>query len=579
MAKFQITGPDGGTYEVTAPDDADENQILQYVRANAGAPGGEQRTASLSPPDRMGMLSESAPRDMKMPEPTWGETGKDVLKSGGIGLAQGGLSLASLPGNVEMLGRMGIDKGAELLGFQNPNTVSGQKLPHYGDYKKAVESYTGKFYEPQTTAGKYARTVGEFAPMMLDPTRGIGSKLATTAAAGVASEAAGQATEGTAAEPYARFAGGVVGGMLPRGAIRTATPNPVAPERQQQLNVLAQEGVTDLTAGQRTGARPLRWAESVTQDTPFAGTRAADMQTRQAEQFTRAALRRSGINADRATPDVLDAGFARLGQQFETLAQNVSIPPSRRLTRDLARAAQEYNDVVAPTMRVPMVNGIIGDLTTVFGQGQPIGGRAYSTLSSSLARRAREVQFSDPQLSRTLYDIRHALDNAAERAMPRQLAGQYAQVRREYRNLLTIEKAASGAGENAVQGLISPAQLRTAAKTTNKRDYSRGRDDLSELARAGVAIMSPLPQSGTAPRAYAQGVMQVVSGAGGYGVAGPLGAGAAVMAPGLMGRALMSRPVQNYLGNQTLAPAYNALQNPAPRSHQTVIGPMMFEDQ
>lgn len=576
MARFRITGPDGGSYEVTAPDDANEQQILEYVRANAG---GEQKTAALSPPDRMSMISESAPRDMKIPEPTWGETGKDVLKSGGIGLAQGGLGFASLPGNIEMLGRMGIDKGAELLGFQNPNTVSGQKLPHYGDYKKAVEQYTGKFYEPQTTAGKYARTVGEFAPMMLDPTRGIGSKLATTATAGVASEAAGQATEGTAAEPYARFAGGVAGGMLPRAAIRTATPNPVPPARQQQLNVLHNEGVTDLTAGQATGNRPLRWAESVTQDTPFAGTRAVDMQTRQAEQFTRAALRRSGINADRATPDVLDAGFTRLGQQFDTLIQNTTIPPSQPLIRGIQTAIDDYNAIVAPSMRAPLVNGIGGDLINVFRAGQPLPGNAYSVTRSALDRRARETRFTDPPLSQALFAIRNAMDNAAERALPTNLQGQFAQARREYRNLLVLEKAASGAGENAVQGLISPAQLRNAAKTSDRRGYTRGRDDLSELARAGVAIMSPLPQSGTAPRAYAQGVMQVVSGAGGYGVAGPLGAGAAVVAPGLMGRALMSPPVQNYLRNQTLAPAYNALQNPALRSHQTVVGPMMFEDQ
>ena len=36
MAKYQITGPDGGTYEVEAPDDANESQILDYVKAQSG---------------------------------------------------------------------------------------------------------------------------------------------------------------------------------------------------------------------------------------------------------------------------------------------------------------------------------------------------------------------------------------------------------------------------------------------------------------------------------------------------------------------------------------------------------------
>lgn len=35
MAKYRITGPDGGTYEVTAPDGASEADILSYVQQNA----------------------------------------------------------------------------------------------------------------------------------------------------------------------------------------------------------------------------------------------------------------------------------------------------------------------------------------------------------------------------------------------------------------------------------------------------------------------------------------------------------------------------------------------------------------
>lgn len=582
MATFRITGPDGGSYEVTAPDDADENQVLEYVRANAGQGasqgGGEQQMAALTPPDRT--ASFASPQELREPPPpTWGSTAADVAKSGGIGLAQGGLGLATLPGNMEMLGRMGIDKGAELLGFQNPNTVSGQKLPHYGDAKKFVEGYTGKFYEPQTTAGKYARTIGEFAPLALNPGVGAASRAASVLGGGVASEAAGQATEGTAAEPWARAIAGMAGSMLPRAAVRSVSPNPIPPERARQLAVLEREGVTDLTAGQITGKKPLQWAESVTQDTPFAGTRAADMQTRAAEQFTRAALRRAGIQADRATPDVMDAGYTRLGQQFEALAQNTTIPPSRRLTRDLQRSVQEYNDVVAPTLRAPIVNGIAGDLANVFNTGQPISGQAYSTLRSALDKRARAVRNTDPPLSQALFNVRNALDEAAERAMPRQLMGQFRQTRREYANLMTLEKAASGAGSDAAQGLISPAQLRNAAKTSDRRRYVRGRGDLDELARAGAAIMTPLPQSGTAPRAYAQGMMQILSGAGGYGVGGPAGAAAAIATPGMMGRTLMSRPVQGYLGNQAATPIYNALQAPALRSHSTVAGPIMFPDE
>src|SRR5690606_31639459 len=112
----------------------------------------------------------------------------------------------------------------------------------------------------------------------------------------------------------------------------------------------------DLTAGQSTGNKPLKWAEAVTQDIPFSGKRAADIQTRQAEQFTRAVLRRAGIQADRADPPTLDAGFLRLEQQLDAVAQNVTIPPNPRLMADLQRVARDYNNLVAPNNRGPMVN-------------------------------------------------------------------------------------------------------------------------------------------------------------------------------------------------------------------------------
>lgn len=41
MAKYRITAPDGGTYEITAPDDASESDVLSYAQqqfASSSAP-------------------------------------------------------------------------------------------------------------------------------------------------------------------------------------------------------------------------------------------------------------------------------------------------------------------------------------------------------------------------------------------------------------------------------------------------------------------------------------------------------------------------------------------------------------
>ena len=95
---------------------------------------------------RVGIVPEQPPVSA-------GEMAADVAKSAGIGLVQGGLGLATLPGNLEALGRAGINAGARLVGVEAP-VDSDTFLTNYNDAKKRVEGYTGKFYEPKTTVGK-----------------------------------------------------------------------------------------------------------------------------------------------------------------------------------------------------------------------------------------------------------------------------------------------------------------------------------------------------------------------------------------------------------------------------------------
>ena len=97
--------------------------------------------------------------------------------------------------------------------------------------------------------------------------------------------------------------------------------------------------------------------------------------------------------------------------------------------------------------------------------------------------------------------------------------------------------------------------------------YTRNRSDFAALARSGTAIMSPLPQSGTTPRANANAIMGTAGAALGATLAGPPGAiggalaglAATTVGPGMAGRVLMSSPVQRYLGNQAATNAMAAL--------------------
>ena len=506
----------------------------------------------------------------------------DAGKAAGAGIVKGIIGLTALPGTVEQLGRMGINyaAGKEAVAPQ------AQYAPTYDDIKGAYEQRAGKLYEPRTTLGKYVGTVAEFAPGMLFP-GGAGASLARKAltnvvAPAVASETAGQMTAGTSAEPYARIAGGVVGGMVPNAVGRVISPSRVDPERLRQSAVLAQEGVP-VTAGQVTGSNPLRYAESVAVDTPFAGGRAKAVMDTQAERFTAATLRRAGIDAPRATPEVIDDAFRRIGNEFNQAASVISVPLARvtpagtpvvtPVVRQVERIASDYERITPAATASGLPRSIADELAAMAQSNSLMDGRTYLRWRSELGRAARGAQ--DATTRDAVYDIQRALDLAAERWLrrpvgpargnipaPRDLS-QYADrlrnARNEYRNMLVIERAATGAGENAANGLISPAALRNAVVQQNRRSYARGQGDFGELARAGEALMKPLPQSGTGPRVGVQ-LMGTTLGGGigamfGGPVAGPI-AGAAIgqmAGPAIMGRAVMSPWMQAYLRNQAAA--------------------------
>jgi hypothetical protein len=180
----------------------------------------------------------------------------DVAKSFGTGVARGTAALVGLPGDVQSgMDWLGRKAGSAIFG-EDPardarvDAAFGKTrlFPTSAEVRQAASNVTGlTLPEPTTTAGKYAETVGEFVPSVLGGRTlaslgeralpAVGRTLADlaryAAAPGVASEAAGQAFEGTAAEPYARVGAAVATGGLAaltarpgtaRAALREAIP-------------------------------------------------------------------------------------------------------------------------------------------------------------------------------------------------------------------------------------------------------------------------------------------------------------------------------------------------------------------
>lgn len=458
------------------------------------------------------------------------------------------------------LGVVGLGSETPFLGSKQINEFMagiGSIKPETDDPGKQMARRVGE--EFGMAAVPFLGTVGKAAA----PLRMLGAEAAMAAGSGAGAAVAEQMAPD---DPLAELFGQVAGGLSAAGATGLArkaiTPLAISPERRAAAQTLKREGV-ELTAGQQSGNKALQYAES-----ELGGARIADINEQQAEQFTSAVLKRAGVSANRATPEVVDTAFANLGRQFDDLARQSGVPMDHQLGSELGDVVREYRELVPESMRAPAVEGVIADLINGAQNSNIVPGEAYQALRSRLDRMARGAK-ADPQLSGALFGIRNALDNAVERHLSQtnpELLGQWRQVRTDYRNMLVVEKAAQGAGENAAVGLISPAALRGAAvNVMGKRSYVRGQNDYAELAQAGQATMSPLPQSGTAPRQAARnlgtGVLSLL-GAGAGSAGGPAGAMAGAVAgaavPSAVSRALLSRAGRKYLTNNLLPKLANA---------------------
>lgn len=494
-------------------------------------------------PDGMSDAQITAAIKQNVPEQSSSTLG-DVVKSGAAGLGKGTAAALGSIGDVAELSRRGgkwlAQKAGVPEGILNASEQIQDKMPSFikptgsSAIRKVIESVTGEFHKPETTAGKYAETAGEFAPSLVAP-GGPVRRVVNWLLPAAASEAAGQATEGQKIEPYARVAAAMAGGVAPSALGRLVTPAPASPARQRLVDILNDEGVTSLTAGQRTGNESLRYAESVLGNAPFSGQQTSRIYNEGREQFTDAALRRAGTGGA-ANADTLAANQTRLGDTFRDLSARNTLQMDQQFAGDVSQVIREYGRVLPSEQRQQLYN-IIQDLGQL---GNQIPGEIYQSTRSRLSRIASDNGAGkDAEFGRAMGGLRDALDNAMGRSVSPADQQAWQTARREYGAQKIIEKAASRAGEATAEGQIVPANLRGVVAQRDPGAYARGEGDFADLARAGAGVMGQMPQSGTAPRSAFYSLANLIS-------LGIIPAGA--------GRTLMSAPVQSYLSNQTATP-------------------------
>jgi hypothetical protein len=222
------------------------------------------------------LIAQKFPNEVKSQSP------ESPISAGGLfnaldsGVAKGVAMLGSIPRTVSDLGATGIKKATNLVERQfgmpespGPQGPGRLPLPSYEDLQKHIQDkyYDGAApYEPQNTTEKYVQSVGEFVPGAVMGPGGLIAKTAQAVVPGLASEAAGQFTEGSDIQPYAKAGAAVLasGGtsLLSRpgtaaSAIREQLPPGVTPQMVNGAQALMQD------AAQR-GIR-LTWPEALSQ--------------------------------------------------------------------------------------------------------------------------------------------------------------------------------------------------------------------------------------------------------------------------------------------------------------------------
>lgn len=458
----------------------------------------------------------------------------------------------------------GIAMALERLGVISPQTEQAIRPPTSADVRsftdRNVTAASPRLQEitrhtPQNEAERAVQTGGEFAVGGFSPFKpGIVRKLATNVVAPtIGTEVGGRLGERYLGdETMGRLLGGFMGATGPAAA---GAPLAANAERTQLARVLTDAGIP-LTAGQVSGRKGLQYLETG----PFEG-KPASIAEEQGRAFNRAALQRAGIDADLASPAVIEQARDTLGQQYDNLiAQSNGVPMDQGLEDALLDVGSSYERLSGSTG--PAVRGYFDRIVAAASQnGGTIPPEVFSQIRSDIAGDVRKLtmagQAGDPLLRDALVDFQEAMFDSMSRTGQPDLVDAWRETNRRWRNLKIIERSMGGAGEQTMQGYITPSKLRSAVERVSPNDWVAGRGDFAELARAGEGIMKPLPQTGSGARALVGGgatlfgLPELMQGD----IKGGLtklaaGVGAPVLASG----ALTSRPVRTTLVRQAIDP-------------------------
>jgi hypothetical protein len=525
MPKYIVTAPDGSKYEVNAPDDASEQDVMAYVQQNY------QQAAK--------------PQEQPQFNPTEGMSNTDLLLAGtGAGLTS-----------------MARGAGQRIRDVLPQEWADKAGLPTTKDVEEAR-----RLEKPlmDTALGKVGSFIGEAAPGMLIP----GGGLFKTALAGATLGGLQQTGEGESVLKNAAIGagGGAAGHLALSGAGRLLKPvRSKLSDVEAGLAQKAQQAGIDLDAAQLSGSKPLRWINSALDDLPLSSGAQQAKKEAQRGQFNKAVAKTFGSDAGLLDEAAMADAKARIGGGIGDIAArnkfNLDNDTFNKIVQNQFDAQRfETADVKG------IVNNYIDDFLNKVEPNGTVSGEAYRKLDSALGARMRGTTNGD--LRHAIGNLRDTLREGMDKSISRADASEWSKLRGQYRNMKLVEPLAA----KSVDGHISPNALLNAANRGNK-NAAYSTNDLKDLGKIGKAFLSEPPQSGTGPRNYYQEALTNPLSIGGAGflAGGPLGALTGLLGPITAQKLISSKAGKKYL-TEGILKSVQGLEDPAKRYLAAPVG-------
>lgn len=284
------------------------------------------------------------------------------------------------------------------------------------------------------------------------------------------------------------------------GAVASPGMKAVSPEVERLAQVARKEGIP-LDAAQVTGNPVLQNAKAALSSIPWTASGQQARQATQQEAFSAATLRRLGVSAKEATPDVMADAHAKIISKMEGAANSVALTIDGAAVNKLADVERTFLRRLS-TDQKPVIKSYLDDLTNIIGTPGGLPGDVYNKTRSELGRIAASTD--NITLREGAKGLQKTLDDAFDRQAPAAAVTAMKEARKEYSLYLTVEEAM----KKARSGRDVPAKQLYAQAQQDIPGFVRKQGPFEDLVRAGRQFLpDPIANSGTPQRALYQNLL------------------------------------------------------------------------